>query len=219
MRIPFWADDPEAYCTIKIGPLEWSNVPVRVTGMGIDNKLDTKSPKGADGAQVTPHGGEARKFKIEIDIAREEDLRRYERIIPVLGVVPGKTQPQPTTIDYPLLALYGIRKAWVNRAPILVDKGQQIKTIVLECIEFIEPKPASSAIYKIKGAKVISPELRGEMMSKYELRRREIMKKDPRTGRCIIPYERRQQLLKDLDHQAGELGLDKPPSRTATKKP
>lgn len=159
-----FADDDEDFLDmISFNEIEFYQLPVIVTGDGIDNKLDVKDVKGADGTNITPRGSSARKFRIEMEMFRAEHKRAFMALLPLVGARYSKTRAQPVIITYPTLAWVNIAAAWVDKMSIPKGDGKGSFSVSLECIEHLVPKAAGKKTAKAtkkSGSRVID-ETRG----------------------------------------------------------
>lgn len=129
----------------------------------LGNKVDRKKVPGQDGDTMTHLGYEPAKVEVTLVLWSEDQLRAFEKIVPILRPrkLPGNQEPKPVTVYHPALEIYGIRALFLMELG-LPEPGQaagtyEVKIQFAEYFKEVEKNNVTKGATVAKGAPKSDP--------------------------------------------------------------
>lgn len=130
-----------AWDRVRIGGKDLPGL-ARIRGK-LARKVDVKHAPERFGATLTDLGNAPATFQIALKLWTLDHLEQWELFAPFLAPPGNKRNPKPTEIEYPSLALHGIRRVYVIGIGLLEES--QTAGVWQTSIDCIEWRPASPA--------------------------------------------------------------------------
>jgi len=144
IEVPYWdGPDGEVWDRLTING-RWYAGTVSVDGQGVSQKLDVRSPPGADGARLVHKGYEPASVELTLRLWTEAHLEDFSALLPQIH--PRRRIGARSAIDvfHPALALLLIQRVVVRTVGLLRPSGTPgLFECKLTCLEYAPPTPRS----------------------------------------------------------------------------
>lgn len=111
----------------------------RVSGRGVEHKLDVKKTPGKDGAVFSDLGRELANFTVTLTLQSATEWEDFKKIVPALQPLNQTGKLEAITISHPALNALGIAASYCQRVGI-PHPGSVVGTYEVE-LEFLEYRP------------------------------------------------------------------------------
>jgi hypothetical protein len=155
--IPFPDDDPAAWDTVTIGKQDFPGVVEPDGSKG--RKIETRSPRGGDGATLSDNGYEPAKFTITLKLATREEWALWCKIAPLIDPRRKGSLRTPFDVVHPVFADVNVTQIYVEKVYAVKRQPDGLLIKRLDVVEwFPAPTAAKATSSPATGASKIAAE-------------------------------------------------------------